>query len=74
MNGYFQIFPHNSMCCIKLIPPTDGGDPVNRDDLFEYLSIKNISYDMKALADKVSTLEKTAYFPKIGRASCRERV
>lgn len=63
MNGYFQIFPHNSMCCIKLIPPTDGGDPVNRDDLFEYLSIKNISYDMKALADKVSTLEKTAYFP-----------
>ncbi len=56
MNGYFQIIPKNGMCAIKLFPPKDGGKPISREELTEYLSIKNISYDIKELASTLNSL------------------
>lgn len=50
MNGYFKIVQVNGNCGIKLFPPTDGGEEINREELIEYLSIKNMTYDVKALA------------------------
>ena len=63
MNGYFQIVQQNNRCCIKLVPPTDGGTPFKPEDLTEYLSIKNITYDLKALFATLSNLSETVVFP-----------
>ena len=32
MNGYYQIFNNNGKCCLKIFPPTDGGEPVSGRD------------------------------------------
>ena len=63
MNGYFQIVQQNNRCCIKLVPPTDGGTPVKTEDLTEYLSIKNITYDLKGLVAVLSNLSEPTVFP-----------
>jgi len=64
MNGYFQIVPKNGVCYIKLVPPTDGGAPIVREELFEYLSVKNIQYDVKGLvAELASMQDESLMFP-----------
>lgn len=64
MNGYFQIVPKDGSCYIKLIPPTEGGEPIRQDELFEYLSLKNMTYDVKGLATTLSGLnDKPVLFP-----------
>ncbi len=49
MNGYFQIVSRNNMCAVKLIPPTDGGEPIRREELMEYLGLKSIAFDVKVM-------------------------
>lgn len=56
MNGYFQIGNNNGVCFIKLVPPTEGGEPIRREEILEYLSIKNILYDVKELGDALANL------------------
>lgn len=63
MNGYFQIVSNNNRCCIKLFPPKDGGSPIKLEELTEYLSVKNIVYDLKALAATLSGLSEVSLFP-----------
>ena len=63
MNGYFQIVAKDARCVIKLVPPTDGGSPVRIEDITEYLSIKNMVYDIKALAATLSGLSEVSYLP-----------
>ena len=63
MNGYFQVVSRNNMCTVKLVPPTDGGEPIQREELFEYLSIKNIVFDPKAMVDALSGLSATVFVP-----------
>lgn len=63
MNAYFQIVNNNGMCAIKLVPPTNGGEPINREELLEYLSIKNMLYDVKALGQILSEHANTIVFP-----------
>lgn len=63
MNGYFQVVDKGGKCNIKLVPPTDGGDSIKPDELTEYLSLKNISYDVKALYTLLSNLSTVAYLP-----------
>ena len=63
MNGYFQIVSRNNMCTVKLVPPSDGGEPIQREELFEYLSIKNIVFDSKAMVDALSGLSSTMFVP-----------
>ncbi len=63
MNGYFQVVSRNNMCTVKLVPPSDGGEPIQREELFEYLSIKNIVFDSKAMVDALSDLSSTMFVP-----------
>lgn len=65
MNGYFQIVERGGKCHVKLVPPTNGGEPIQRDELFEYLNYKNITFDMKLLVSTLAGLESVAYFPTI---------
>ncbi len=63
MNAYFQIVPENGKCAIKLFPPTNGGSPINREEILEYLSIKNLSYDVKALGSAIADLNEITTIP-----------
>ncbi|MCQ2523954.1 MAG: FapA family protein [Lachnospiraceae bacterium] len=50
MNGYFQLAPGaNGKIVINIFPPTDGGEAIRREEILEYLSIKNIAYEVKDL-------------------------
>ena len=49
MNGYFQVISNNGKCAVKMFPPTDGGEPIRREEILEYLSLKNLTYDVKQL-------------------------
>lgn len=61
MNGYFQVVNNGGRINIKLIPPTDGGEAIRLDELTEYLSLKNISYDVKALYTLLGNLSEVSY-------------
>lgn len=64
MNGYYQIFNNNGKCCLKIFPPTDGGEPILREELTEYLSYKNFSFDVKQLYKTLDSMgSEPAMFP-----------
>lgn len=63
MNAYFQILNNNGIAAIKFFPPTDGGAGINREELMEYLSIKNIEYDVKEMVNTIVSLDKEVVFP-----------
>ena len=63
MNGYFQVIKQNNMCAVKLFPPTEGGEPIRREELMEYLSFKNITYDAKILVSMLADLSAVAVMP-----------
>lgn len=56
MNGYYQIINNNGKCCLKLIPPSGDGAPILREELTEYLSVKNFSYDIKLLYKTIDSI------------------
>lgn len=66
MNGYFKIVQANGFCGIKLFPPTDGGEPINREELLEYLSLKNLTYEVKALGI-LNSIEEPVVIPTATR-------
>lgn len=51
MNAYFQIVSKGGNCVLRVFPATDGGEPIRREELVEYLQIKNIMYDPKNLLE-----------------------
>lgn len=63
MNGYFQIVSRAGKCAIKLVPPTDGGMSIDREEILEYLSIKNLVYDVKLLGAALSDLKEETIIP-----------
>lgn len=63
MNGYFRVVRAGGNCGIKLFPPTDGGEPISREELLEYLSIKNMTYDVKALGQILMSITEPVVFP-----------
>ncbi len=63
MNGCFSIVSKDGKCFLKLVPPTDGGEPIRLDDLSEYISIKNLSCDFKTLAKVATSIDKPVLFP-----------
>lgn len=58
MNAYFQIGNENGKCCINLYPATDGGEDIRREELLEYLSVKNMLYDIKELGNALMNLSE----------------
>ena len=55
MNGYFRLVNGEKMSAIRLIPPTEGGKPVELNDIVEYLTLKNYASDLTALRRAVET-------------------
>ncbi len=47
MNAYFQIANDQGKCAIRFYPATDGGEGIRREELLDYLTVKNILYDQK---------------------------
>ena len=54
MNGYFKIELGPTGNFIKIIPPTDGGTPVELKEILVYLNDNRINFDLKALNDAYS--------------------
>lgn len=63
MNGYFQIVPKDNRVYIKLVPPTEGGEAIRVGELTDYLSVKNVTYDVKALYALLANLSEAVLFP-----------
>ena len=63
MNGYFRLINEETKTSIRFIPPSDGGKPIDLNDVMEYLVMKNYSCDLptlkrtvEAASDKESVL------------------
>ena len=48
-NGYFQLAAVNDKTEIRIIPPADGGERVNINELSEYLNKRGYVYDLASL-------------------------
>lgn len=60
-NGYFQLVSDKSGFGVKLFAPSNGGEPVRVNELTEYLSKRDISYDIIALRTAVSKGETVIF-------------
>ena len=49
MNGYFRLVNEANKTSIKLIPPSEGGKPIDINDIMEYMGMKGYSCDLPAL-------------------------
>lgn len=54
MNGYFRLINEADKTGIKLIPPTEGGKPIDLNDVIEYLSMKDYACDLPTLRRAVT--------------------
>jgi uncharacterized protein (DUF342 family) len=54
MNGYFQLVITPKGTGIKVFAPTDGGEPLNVNDVRDYLEDRKIQYDVVVLNDAVT--------------------
>ena len=73
MNGYFRLINEVDKTSIKFIPPSEGGKPIDINDVMEYMTMKNYVCDLPTLkravdesAEKetVLLLEKNKRFPE----------
>lgn len=60
MNGYFRLVHEDEKTSLKLIPPTDGGEPISINDVVEYLAMKDIVYDKNMLYKAVGAATEKA--------------
>lgn len=59
MNGYFQLMGKQDGTYLKLIPPSDGGNAIDIDDINNYLNIVKIyEYDIKQLNAEITNLHE----------------
>lgn len=58
MNGYFQLVVGTGRTGMMLYPPTDGGAPIDPQELLQYLAVKQIVYDSRALSVALSGLSE----------------
>ena len=45
-NGYFRLVNEENKTSIKLIPPAEGGKPINLNDVMEYMTMKGYPVDL----------------------------
>ncbi len=58
MNGYFQLVITEKGTGIKVFAPTDGGDPLNVNDVRDYLDERKIKYDVVVINDAVTKADE----------------
>lgn len=74
MNGYFRLIHEEGKTGIKLIPPTNGGEPIQVNDVVEYLTLKDIVYDKNALYKAIeASAQEEKVFLLEKRTTMRER-
>ena len=56
MNAYFQLIGQEGKTCLRLIPPTDGGNALEVGDVVDYLNFNKIMYDLPSLNNAISDL------------------
>ncbi|MCH5259043.1 MAG: DUF342 domain-containing protein [Lachnospiraceae bacterium] len=49
MNGYFRLINEVNKTSIKFIPPSEGGKPIDINDVMEYMTMKEYSCDLPTL-------------------------
>ena len=49
MNGYFRLVNEANKTSIKFIPPTEGGKPIDINDVVEYMTMKDYACDLPTL-------------------------
>lgn len=67
MNAYFQIVSVDGTSVIRIHPATDGGEGIRKEELVEYLQIKNLVYEPKDLiaalaSDQISDVYTLSHF------------
>lgn len=65
MNGYFQLINEDSGTSVKLIPPTQGGEPIELSEVTNYLTVKNVAYDLKTLHRELAKLREEPIIVKL---------
>ena len=58
VNGYFQILLGNDVSYVRLFPPEDGGQPINIDEIRDYLMTKGYNVDVVALKKIIDNIDK----------------
>ena len=59
MNGYFQLVITPKGTGIKVYPPTDGGEPLNVNDVRDYLDDRKIQHDVVIINDAVTKADES---------------
>lgn len=59
MNGYFQLITSGSGTAVRLIPETDGGEPIHINEVANYLKYKKILFHLKQLNEGIEKHEDT---------------
>ena len=62
MNGYFQLDLRPEGTFLRIFAGNDGGEPVNINELAEYLQKKGISYELTDLNRKVQSVKEQGVF------------
>ena len=61
MNGYFQIVNEESQMSVMLYPATDGGEELDITEVADYLTQKDIPYDLMSLYATAKKLDKEPF-------------
>ena len=59
MNGYFQLVITPKGTGIKVFAPTEGGEPLNVNDVRDYLEDRKIQYDVVVINDAVTKADQS---------------
>ncbi|MBQ7776964.1 MAG: DUF342 domain-containing protein [Lachnospiraceae bacterium] len=66
MNGYFRLKSIENGFGLELIPPSNGGEPINIAEVMDYLGSQSLVYDLSVLKEKIESGERTEYFLRAG--------
>ena len=73
-NGYFQLVTGERSTKLRIVPPTEGGSPVDMKEVVLYLKQRNISYDISTLNVAADHMNADEQLIEINKITCmRER-
>ena len=70
MNGYFQLCMNEQGTFLKLIPETDGGEPIEIGEVAEYLEFEKIPFELTDIRDAVLSGKLFDSDIQNGRSDC----
>ena len=72
MNGYFQLITSKSGTSVRLVPETDGGEPLRVNEVTNYLKYLKIPFALKLLNEGIEKHEDTIV-PLSQESHCSEQ-